>query len=96
MTRKDLIKRVAERNEMSIKDATEVVKSVFETIEVGMKEVGKVSIAGFGNFVVAEKAARPERVGRNPQTGETMTIEAKPATKTPKFKASKALKEAVL
>ncbi|WP_144533999.1 HU family DNA-binding protein [Bacillus pumilus] len=66
-----------------------VVEATLDAIESTLKEEGQVKIAGFGTFEVATRAARK---GRNPQTGEEIDI---PETKAPKFKAAKALKDAV-
>jgi len=66
-----------------------IVDSVFDEIVGSMKKGEEVSIAGFGIFSVKERAAR---TGRNPRTGETVSV---PAMKVPKFRAAKALKESV-
>ena len=71
------------------KDIKLVVETVFETIADALVAGENVSIPGFGTFEVADRAARK---GRNPKTGEEITIEA---SKSPKFKASKALKDVV-
>ena len=68
---------------------TELVAAVAEQADISMKKGEKVQLVGFGTFEVSERAARE---GRNPQTGKTMKIEA---CKAPKFKAGKALKDAV-
>ena len=83
MNRTELVAAMAEATELSKKDAEAALKA-FE-----MKKGEKVQLVGFGTFEVSERAARE---GRNPQTGETMTIAA---SKSPKFKAGKALKDAV-
>ena len=69
--------------------AEEIVDSIFDTITATMKKGGEVSIAGFGIFSVKGRAAR---MARNPKTGEQVKVAAK---KVPKFRASKALKDAV-
>lgn len=89
MNKTELINKVAEMSEISKKDATNAVDAVFATITTALEENDKVQLIGFGTFEVRE---RSERQGRNPQTGEEMTI---PASKIPAFKAGKALKEAV-
>ncbi len=89
MKKEELITAVAENAEISKKDAKKAIEAVFEVITEAMKNGDKVQITGFGTFEVSERAARE---GRNPQTGETMQISA---CKAPKFKAGKALKDAL-
>ncbi|HEX6923046.1 MAG TPA: HU family DNA-binding protein [Bacillales bacterium] len=89
MNKTDLINSVAESSQLSKKDATKAVDSVFETISDSLKQGDKVQLIGFGNFEVRERSARK---GRNPQTGEEIEIAA---SKVPAFKPGKALKEAV-
>ena len=89
MNKVELTKSVATRTGVTQKDAAVYVDAVIESIKDGMIEDGKVQIVGFGTFEVKERA---EREGRNPATGQAMVIHA---TKTPKFKAGKALKDAV-
>lgn len=89
MNRAELIAKVAEKAEITKKDADKAVSAVFESIEDALAEGDKVALIGFGTFEVRERAAR---VGRNPRTGEEITIEA---TKAPAFKAGKQLKDRV-
>lgn len=89
MNKTDLINAVAEKAELSKKDATNAVDSVFDSISDALAEGEKVQLIGFGNFEVRERAARK---GRNPQTGEEIEIAASNA---PAFKPGKALKDAV-
>lgn len=89
MNKTDLVNAVAEKADLSKKDAAKVVDAVFETIMDSLSNGEKVQIIGFGNFEVRERSARK---GRNPQTGEEIEI---PASKVPAFKAGKALKDAV-
>jgi len=89
MNKTDLVNAVAEKSELSKKDAGKAVDSVFEAIMDSLSEGEKVQLIGFGNFEVRERAARK---GRNPQTGEEIEI---PASKVPAFKAGKALKDSV-
>ena len=89
MNKTELIAAVAEKAEISKKDAEKAVKAFTDAVAEELAKGGKVQLVGFGNFEVSE---RPAREGRNPRTGETMTIAA---SKTPKFKAGKALKDAV-
>ena len=89
MNKAELVSAVAEKADMSKKDAEKAVKAVFEVIEESLAQSEKVQLVGFGTFEVKERA---ERTGRNPQTKETILI---PAAKVPGFKAGKALKDAV-
>ena len=90
MTKTDLVNAVAKSVEgLTKKKAAEVVDAVFEGIHESLKKDDKVQIVGFGTFEVSKRAAR---TGKNPQTGEPMTISA---CNAPKFKAGKALKDAV-
>ena len=89
MNKTELIAAVAEQSGLSKKDAEKAVKAFTDAVAEELAKGGKVQLVGFGNFEVSE---RPAREGRNPRTGETMTIEA---SKTLKFKAGKALKDLV-
>ncbi|MGI6558535.1 MAG: HU family DNA-binding protein [Limnochordia bacterium] len=89
MTKADLIDSVAEKAAITKKDAGRVVDAVFNTIMEALAQGDKVQLVGFGTFEVRHRAAR---TGRNPQTGETIDIEAR---NMPVFRAGKALKEAV-
>lgn len=89
MNKTELIAAVAEKAEISKKDAEKAIKAFTEAVSEELVKGGKIQLVGFGTFEVSERAARE---GRNPQTGETMTIAA---SKSPKFKAGKALKDLV-
>ena len=89
MNKTELIAAVAEKAEISKKDAEKAVKAFTDVVSEELVNSGKIQLVGFGTFEVSE---RPAREGRNPRTGETMTIAA---TKTPKFKVGKALKDMV-
>lgn len=89
MTKVDLIAAVAEKAELSKKDAEKAVNATIEAITEGLKSEGKVQLVGFGTFEVRERAARE---GKNPATGASITI---PACKVPAFKAGKSLKDYV-
>ena len=89
MNKTELIAAIAEKTELSKKDAERALKAFTEVVEEELKKGEKVQLVGFGTFEVSKRAAREER---NPQTGESMTIEA---SNTPKFKAGKALKDAI-
>lgn len=89
MNKTELIAAVAERTGVTRKDAERIVSATFETIATQLSLGEKVQLAGFGSFEVKTREAR---VGRNPRTKEAMEI---PASKSPVFKASKSLKDAV-
>lgn len=89
MNKAELVASVAEKTDLTKKEAEKVVTEVFASIEEALANGDRVQLVGFGTFEVKERAAR---VGRNPRTGEQIEIEA---TKVPVFKAGKALKEAV-
>ena len=89
MNKTELVAAVAEQAGLSKKDAEAAVKAFTDVVAEALKAGDKIQLVGFGTFEVSERAARE---GRNPRTGETMTIEA---SKTPKFKAGKALQDLV-
>ena len=89
MNKTDFIAAVAQKAEISKKDAKAAVEAFFEVVQEELKKGEKVQLVGFGTFEVAERAARE---GRNPATNETIQI---PASKAPKFKAGKALKDSL-
>lgn len=89
MNKSDLISAVAEKSELTKKDAEKAVNAVFQSIEEALAKGDKVQLVGFGTF---ETKQRAERTGRNPRTGDEIKI---PATTVPGFKAGKALKESV-
>ncbi|SFS94254.1 HU family DNA-binding protein [Marininema halotolerans] len=89
MNKTELIAQVAEKTNLTKKDATQAVDAVFDTITEALRSGDKVQLIGFGNFEVRERAARK---GRNPQTGEEIQIAA---SKVPAFKPGKALKDDV-
>ena len=89
MNKTELVAAMAEQTGLSKKDAEAALKAFTDVVAEELKANGKVQLVGFGTFEVSERAARE---GRNPQTGETMTIAA---SKAPKFKAGKALKDAI-
>ena len=80
---------MAEKAELSKKDAEKALKAFTEVVAEELAKGEKIQLVGFGTFEVSERAARE---GRNPRSGETMTIAA---SKAPKFKAGKALKDAI-
>lgn len=89
MNKTELTKMVAEKAELTQKDAAAATQAVLDAITNGLANEEKVQILGFGTFEVRERSAR---TGRNPQTGEEMQIAA---SKIPAFKPAKKLKEAV-
>jgi len=89
MNKTELIAAVAEKAEISKKDAEKAVKAFTDVIADELVKGEKIQLVGFGTFEVAERA---EREGRNPKSGEPMKIAA---SKSPKFKAGKALKDMV-
>ena len=89
MNKTELVAAIAEKTELSKKDAEKALKAFTDVVAEELKKGEKIQLVGFGTFEVSERAAR---TGRNPQTGKTMKIEA---CKAPKFKAGKALKDAV-
>lgn len=89
MNKTELVAAIAEKAEISKKDSEKALKAFIDVVSDQLKKGDKVQLVGFGTFEVSERAARE---GRNPQTGETMKIAA---SKAPKFKAGKALKDMV-
>ena len=89
MNKNELISAVAEQCDMSKQQAGDAVDAVLNTVTSSLAKGDEVRILGFGNFVVADRKAT---TARNPRTGETINV---PASKSPKFKAGKALKDAV-
>ena len=89
MNKQQLVEAMASKSEMTKVDVEKALKAFIDTVTDELKNGGKVQLVGFGTFEVAERA---ERQGRNPKTGETITI---PASKSPKFKAGRSLKDIV-
>ncbi|CDD65022.1 dNA-binding protein HU [Firmicutes bacterium CAG:882] len=89
MNKTELVAAIAEKTELSKKDAEKALKAFTDVVAEELKKGEKIQLVGFGTFEVAE---RPARDGRNPLTGKAMKI---PASKSPKFKAGKALKDTV-
>ncbi|MCI7789559.1 MAG: HU family DNA-binding protein [Lachnospiraceae bacterium] len=89
MNKTELIDAMASKTGLTKKNAEAALNAFVETVSEQLAKGDKISLVGFGTFEVAERA---EREGRNPQTGETMKIAA---SKAPKFKAGKALKDSV-
>lgn len=89
MNKKELVVAMAEKSEMSKKDVEKALQAFTDVVSEQLQKGEKIQLVGFGTFEVSERAAR---TGRNPKSGEEMTI---PASKAPKFKAGKALKDLV-
>ena len=89
MNKTELVAAMADKAGLTKKDADAALKAFTEVVEGTLKAGDSIQLVGFGTFEVAERA---ERTGRNPQTGAEMAI---PASKAPKFKAGKALKDAL-
>ncbi|MCK4744984.1 HU family DNA-binding protein [Candidatus Parcubacteria bacterium] len=89
MTKSELISALSDKAEVSKKDADTTLNAFLDIVTDTLKKGGEVALTGFGTFLVKKRAAR---MGRNPQTGESIKIKA--AT-VPKFKAGKNLKESV-
>ncbi|MFA6252306.1 MAG: HU family DNA-binding protein [Candidatus Paceibacterota bacterium] len=89
MTKEDIIEAVVKATGMTKKDAGETLNTILDEITKILSKGGEVTLTGFGTFRVGKRAARK---GRNPKTGEEINI---PASKSPKFKPGKSLKDAV-
>ncbi len=89
MNKSELVAAIAKQADLSKKDAEAAVKAFTDVVTKELKKGEKIQLVGFGTFEVSKRAAR---TGRNPQTGAEMKIAA---SKAPKFKAGKALKDAV-
>ncbi len=89
MTKSDMVEKIYEKIGFSKKESAELVEMVFDIIKSTLETGEKIKIAGFGNFVVKEKA---DRRGRNPQTGEEIVISAR---KILTFKPSQVLKASI-
>ena len=89
MNKSELIDQIAQSADLSKAAAGRALDATIAAVKVALKKGGMVSLVGFGTFYVGERA---ERKGRNPKTGEEITIAA---AKSPKFRAGKALKDAL-
>lgn len=89
MNKTELVAAIAEKAELSKKDSEKALKAFVDVVTAELKKEEKIQLVGFGTFEVSKRAARE---GRNPQSGEPMPI---PASKAPKFKAGKALKDEI-
>ena len=89
MTKAELIEKVAQKTKVSKADAGRVLGGFLDSVSLALAKGDSVTLVGFGTFTVGRRAARK---GRNPQTGSTINI---PASRVPRFKAGKGLKDAV-
>jgi DNA-binding protein HU-beta len=89
MNKADMIEQIAQAAEISKSAAERAVDALVTAVKTSLKKGEEVTLVGFGTFLVG---ARKARTGRNPKTGETINI---PASKAPKFRAGKALKDAI-
>jgi len=89
MTKAELCAKLAEKSDMTKADAERALNAILDIVEAELKAGEKVTMTGFGTFQVNDRAAR---IGRNPQTGAEIKI---PASKVVKFKAGKALADAM-
>jgi DNA-binding protein HU-beta len=89
MTKAELIDKIASGTGLSKADAARALDSTLNSVKLALKKGQKVTLVGFGTFAIVK---RKSRKGRNPRTGEVITI---PAAKIPKFTSGKALKDAV-
>jgi DNA-binding protein HU-beta len=89
MNKTELVAAIAEKADLTKTDSEKAVKAFIEAVGDALKAGDKVQLVGFGTFEVSE---RPARTGHNPRTGKSIKI---PASKAPKFKAGKALKDAI-
>ena len=89
MNKAELVAAIADKTELSKKDSEKALKAFIDVVGEELKKGEKIQLVGFGTFEVTERAAR---TGKNPQTGKEIKIAA---CKAPKFKAGKALKDAV-
>ncbi|MBQ2744937.1 MAG: HU family DNA-binding protein [Lachnospiraceae bacterium] len=89
MNKAELVAAIAAKTELSKKDSEKALKAFIDVVSEELKKGEKIQLVGFGTFEVAKRAAR---TGRNPQTGKEMKIAA---SKAPKFKAGKSLKDEI-
>ena len=89
MNKTELVAAIADKTQLTKKDSEMALKAFIDVVSDELKKGEKIQLVGFGTFEVSDRAAR---TGKNPQTGNAIDI---PASKAPKFKAGKALKETV-
>ena len=96
LTNASMVNYLAELNVLSRREAKQVLEDFFELISVGVMRGDRVALGKIGKMFIRVRPAREARPGRNPSTGETIMIAAKPETKVPRFTFSKTFKEAAL
>ena len=89
MNKAEMIEHIAQSAEISKSAAERAIDAMVSAVKANLKKSGEVTLVGFGTFYASERAAR---TGRNPRTGEALSI---PAARVPKFRAGKALKDAI-
>jgi DNA-binding protein HU-beta len=95
LNRSQLLKDVAERTGIARKEVEQVYEHTLRSIQDAVRQGKKVSLAGFGKFSQRVRAARKAGMGKNPFTGETIQVAARPALKLPKFAPAKQFKDVV-
>lgn len=95
-TAQTIVKYISEKHAVPRAKAQEIIDDVFDVINTGVIKGQRVPVGKFGKLFIKVKPATKERIGRNPLTGEEITIAAKKATKVPKFTFSKSYKELAL
>lgn len=96
LTSASMIGYLAEKNGLARKEVKQVLEDLFEVVGTGVMRGERVAIGKIGKMFIRVRPARSARPGRNPLTGEEITIAAKPATKVPRFTFSKTFKESAL
>ena len=96
LTSASMIGYLAEKNGLARKDVKQVVEDLFELFSTGVMRGERVAIGKIGKMFIRVRPARGARTGRNPLTGQEITIPAKPATRVPRLTFSKTFKEAAL
>ena len=96
LTGSSLVGYLAEKNGLSRKDIKQVLEDLYEIVGTGVMRGERVAIGKIGKMFIRVRPARGPRTGRNPLTGQEITIPAKPATRVPRFTFSKTFKEAAL
>ena len=96
MTGSSLVGYLAESSGLARKEVKQIVENLHEAVGAGVMRGERVAIGKIGKMFIRVRPARAAHPGRNPATGETITIAAKPATRVPRFTFSKTFKEAAL
>jgi nucleoid DNA-binding protein len=96
LTGTSMVGYLAEKNGLARKDAKQVMEDLFDLVAAGVMRGERVAIGKIGKMFIRVRPARAARTGRNPLTGQEITIPAKPATKVPRFTFSKTFKELAL